>query len=313
MTQLAVLALGGNSLIRDASHLTVPDQYATCVETCQHIVGLLKHDYSFVITHGNGPQVGFILRRSELSRRELHAVPLDSCVADTQGAIGYNLQMALQNAMSEAGMRRDVVSLVTQVVVDADDPAFQNPTKPIGSFMTEAEAQARRAEGWNVVEDAGRGYRRVVPSPRPREIIEFDAIKALLDQGTIVVAVGGGGIPVLRDKRGQLKGVEAVIDKDLASSLLARQLNADLFIISTTIDQVSLNYGKPDERPIDRMTLAEAEQYIREGHFAPGSMLPKIRAIVEFVRASGHRAVITNPEHLAAALAGHAGTLLVVD
>ena len=313
MTQLAVLALGGNSLIRDASHLTVPDQYATCVETCQHIVGLLKHDYSFVITHGNGPQVGFILRRSELSRRELHAVPLDSCVADTQGAIGYNLQMALQNAMSEAGMRRDVVSLVTQVVVDADDPAFQNPTKPIGSFMTEAEAQARRAEGWNVVEDAGRGYRRVVPSPRPREIIEFDAIKALLDQGTIVVAVGGGGIPVLRDKRGQLKGVEAVIDKDLASSLLARQLNADLFIISTTIDQVSLNYGKPDERPIDRMTLAEAEQYIKEGHFAPGSMLPKIRAIVEFVRASGHRAVITNPEHLAAALAGHAGTLLVVD
>jgi carbamate kinase len=313
MTQLAVLALGGNSLIRDASHLTVPDQYATCVETCQHIVGLLKHDYRFVITHGNGPQVGFILRRSELSRHELHTVPLDSCVADTQGAIGYNLQMALQNAMSEAGIRRDVVSLVTQVVVDADDPAFQNPTKPIGSFMTEAEAQARHAEGWNVVEDAGRGYRRVVPSPRPCEIIEFDAIKALLDQGTIVVAVGGGGIPVLRDGRGQLKGVEAVIDKDLASSLLARQLDADLFIISTTIDQVRLNYGKPGEKPIDRMTLAEAEQYIKEGHFAPGSMLPKIRSIVEFVRATGHRAIITNPEHLAAALAGSAGTLLVAD
>jgi len=311
MMRLVVLALGGNSLIRDKSHMTVQDQYRTCVDTCRHVVGLLKYNVNLVITHGNGPQVGFILRRSELSRRELHTVPLDSCVADTQGAMGYNIQMALHNELSQAGIKRNVATVVTQVVVDAQDPAFTHPSKPIGSFLSESDAlQRRQVEGWEVMEDAGRGWRRIVPSPLPREIIEMEAIKSLLDRRMVVVAVGGGGIPVIRNEQGLLTGVEAVIDKDLASSLLARCLKADLFVISTGVAKVSLNYGKPNETPVDRMTVAEAEQYIREGHFAPGSMLPKIQAIVEFVKATGGRALITNPEHISEALEGKSGTLV---
>lgn len=311
MTQLAVLALGGNSLIKDKSHKSVPDQYMACVETCKRIVSLLEHGFNLVITHGNGPQVGFILRRSDLSQHELHPIPLDSCVADTQGAIGYNIQMALSNELRRAGMCRTIVSLVTQTVVDANDTAFENPTKPIGSFMSEAVALQRSREGgWKVMNDAGRGFRRVVPSPEPREIVEFDAIKALLDRGMIVIAAGGGGIPVIRDKQGNLKGIEAVIDKDLASSLLARQLKADIFMISTTVPKVYLNYKKPDQIPIDRMTVEAAEQCIEEGQFSRGSMLPKIRACIQFTKATGHRAIITNPENIARALKGKSGTML---
>ena len=294
--RLVVLALGGNSLIRDRSHMTVQDQYRTVVDTCRHVVGLLKYHVNLVITHGNGPQVGFILRRSDLSRHELHTVPLDSCVADTQGAMGYNIQMALHNELSRAGIKRSVASVVTQVVVDANDPAFARPSKPIGSFLSEAEAiQRKQAEGWEVMEDAGRGWRRLVPSPQPREIVEMGAIKALLERRMVVVAAGGGGIPVVRDQEGMLAGVEAVIDKDLASSLLARCLKADLLVISTGVARVSLNYGKPNETPLERMTVAEAEQYIQEGHFAPGSMLPKIQACIEFVRAAGGRALDHQP------------------
>ena len=311
MTQLAVLALGGNSLIKDKFHKSVPDQYMACVETCKRVVSLLAHGHNLVITHGNGPQVGFILRRSDLSQHELHPIPLDSCVADTQGAIGYNIQMALSNELRRAGMCRTIVSLVTQTVVDANDTAFENPTKPIGSFMSEAVALQRSREGgWKVMNDAGRGFRRVVPSPEPREIVEFDAIKALLDRGMIVIAAGGGGIPVIRDKQGNLKGIEAVIDKDLASSLLARQLKADMFMILTTVPQVYLNYKKPDQIPIDRMTVEAAEQYIEEGQFSSGSMLPKIRACIQFIKATGHRAIITNPENIDRALKGESGTML---
>ncbi len=311
MAQLVVVALGGNSLIKDAKHITVPDQYAACVETCRHLVGLLERDYDLVITHGNGPQVGFILRRSDLSQHELHPVPLDSCVADTQGAIGYNIQMALHNELRRLGIKRTVVSLVTQTVVRADDPAFQNPSKPIGSFMTAAVAlQRQRESGWQVMEDAGRGYRRVVPSPEPYEIVELAAIRCLLAGRVITVAVGGGGIPVIRDENGDLKGVEAVIDKDLASSLLARNLGADLFIISTAVPKVCLNYGKPNEIPLDRMTVQAAEQYMVHGHFARGSMLPKIKACVEFVRATGNRAIVTSPENIIAALEGKSGTTI---
>jgi len=311
MTHIAVLALGGNSLIKDKAHMTVPDQYAACVETSTHIVNLLKYGFKLVITHGNGPQVGFILRRSDLSRHELHPIPLDSCVADTQGAIGYNIQMALSNELKRAGMAGTVVSLVTQTVVDAHDPAFANPAKPVGAFMSKAVALQRSREGgWSVMEDAGRGYRRVVPSPLPQEIVEIEAIRSLLGQNVIVVAVGGGGIPVVKDAQGYIKGVEAVIDKDLASSLLARDLQADLFMISTAVPQVYLNYNKPEQISVDKMTVEAAEQYMEEGQFSRGSMLPKIRACVDFVKATGHSAIITNPENIEQALAGKSGTML---
>lgn len=311
MVQTVVLALGGNALIRDRAHATVQDQYQTCVVTARHARCLLM-DRRLVITHGNGPQVGFILRRSELSRHELHPVPLDSCVADTQGAIGYNLQMALGNELRRSGVSRAVVSVVTQTVVDPSDPAFQNPTKPIGSFMTrELALQRHEEDGWTVIEDAGRGYRRVVPSPVPLEIVELDAIVSLLETGAVVIAVGGGGVPVVRDRQGMLAGVEAVIDKDLGSSLLARSLGADLFIIATEVERVCLNYGKPNESPIDRMTVEQAERYAREGHFAPGSMLPKIKASLEFVAATGNPALITNPENVQRALDGETGTRIV--
>jgi len=312
MSKLVVLAIGGNSLIKDPSHMTVKDQYLSVVETSKHLVKMLKMRYRLVITHGNGPQVGFILRRSELARAELHMVPLDSCGADTQGAIGYNIQMAMHNEMRKEGLTGTVATIVTQVLVDQADPAFKNPTKPIGSFMDRAQAEKhRREDHWQIMEDAGRGYRRVVASPRPQEIIEFDAIQALVAQQMIVVAVGGGGIPVIRAADGNLVGVEAVIDKDKASSLLARKLNADLFVISTGVEQVCLNFGKPDQKALTQMTVAEARTYIKAGHFAAGSMLPKIQALVEFIEATGKEGLITNPENLVLALAGQTGTKIV--
>ena len=265
-----------------------------------------------VITHGNGPQVGFILRRSELSRHELHEVPLDSCGADTQGAIGYMLQKALYNEFRRRDMHRQAATVVTQVLVDKDDPSFQHPSKPIGSFMGKEEALQRRdADGWDVVEDAGRGWRRVVASPIPQRIIERDAIKALIDAGFTVVAVGGGGIPVVEDEHGNLTGASAVIDKDYASSLLATVINADLFLISTAVEKVALNYGKPHQVWLDRLTLAEAKKYLAEGHFAKGSMGPKIQAIIWFLEKGGKEALITNPENIARALRGETGTRVV--
>jgi carbamate kinase len=311
---MIVLAVGGNSLIQDERHRTVPDQYAAGLATCRHIAELLKQGHRVVITHGNGPQVGFILRRSELARHELHPVPLDSCGADTQGAIGYHLQLAMYNCTRDWPRRVPAVTVVTQVLVDAADPAFVKPTKPIGSFMDAATAaQHREQDGWHIVEDAGRGFRRVVPSPIPREIVELDAIRALIDGGFVVVAVGGGGIPVVRQPDGALRGVEGVIDKDLASSLLARQLGADLLIISTAVEKVYLHYGKPNQVALDRITVAEARRYIAEGHFAAGSMLPKIQAIVEFLEGGGRAALVTDPAHLEPAVAGKTGTWIVPD
>jgi len=309
---VAVVAIGGNSLIKDPQHQTVPDQYEATKETCQHIADMIAQGWDVVITHGNGPQVGFILRRSELSRHELHEVPLDSCGADTQGAIGYMLQRALYNEFRRRGMRRQAATVVTQVLVDKNDPSFQHPSKPIGSFMTKEDALQRRdADGWDVVEDAGRGWRRVVASPIPQRIIERDAIKALIDAGFIVVAVGGGGIPVVEDEHGDLIGASAVIDKDYASSLLATVINADLFLISTAVEKVALNYGKPNQVWLDRMTLAEAKKYLAEGHFAKGSMGPKIQAIIWFLEKGGKEALITNPENIARALRGETGTRIV--
>jgi carbamate kinase len=311
MTKLAVVAVGGNALIADDKHRSVRDQYSAAIASMHHIAGLIAAGWDVVVTHGNGPQVGFILRRSELSRHELHEVPLDSCGADTQGAIGYMFQKALGNEFLRRGLNKQAVSLVTQVLVDAADPAFQKPSKPIGSFMTEAEAKAKQqSDGWSVVEDAGRGWRRVVASPKPQRIIERDAILALIHQGFVVIGVGGGGIPVVADAAGALTGVEAVIDKDYASALLANSLPADLFVISTAVEKVALNYNKPDQRWLDRLTLPEAKAYLAAGHFHKGSMAPKIEAIVSYLERGGKQALITNPENIGRALAGETGTWL---
>ena len=272
---------------------------------------MIAEGLRLVITHGNGPQVGFIYRRGELARHELPLIPLDICGADTQGAIGYMIQMALLNEFRRMGIEKKVAAVVTKVIVDRDDPSFQNPTKPIGSFMSEQEALAHKTEmNWQVMEDAGRGFRRVVPSPIPREIVELDVIRLLVESGYIVIAAGGGGIPVIRNKQGDLEGIEAVIDKDMGSSLLARNLGADTFIISTVVDAVYLNFGKETQKPIRRATLPEIKQYLKEDHFKPGSMRPKIEAIIQFLEGDGQKAVITSPENLLKATRGETGTTI---
>ena len=307
-----VIAIGGNSLIKDARHQSVPDQYAAVVETVRHITDLLEHDFRIVITHGNGPQVGFILLRSDHSRGLLHEVPLDSIVADTQGALGYQLQQALENEFRRRGLKKSVTTVVTQTLVDRADPAFEHPDKPIGEFYTRAQAEERmRDEKWMMAEDAGRGWRRVVPSPKPRRLIEADIVRRLVAEGCTVVAAGGGGIPVVADAQGMLSGVPAVIDKDLASAVLAQQINADVLVISTAVPKVCLNFGRPDQRTLDAMTVAEARRYVAEGHFRPGSMLPKVEACISFIENGGRQAVITCPERLSAALDGRDGTQIV--
>jgi carbamate kinase len=309
---LIVLAIGGNSLIADPAHQSVEDQYDTCVSTCQHIAALIKQGHQVVVTHGNGPQVGFILRRSELAAHELHMVPLDSCGADTQGAIGYHIQRALYNCMDDWERRIPVATVVTQVLVDREDPAFKTPSKPIGTFMDEKTARQREErERWNVVEDAGRGWRRVVASPRPVEILELEPIRTLIDSGTIVITAGGGGIPVVRNEQGRLIGADAVIDKDLASSLLARKIKADTLLISTAVEQAFIHFGKPEQRPVATMTVADAKRYLEEGHFKPGSMKPKVEAMLEFVEAGGKEAILTDPANLLRAVQGETGTRLV--
>jgi len=311
----AVIAIGGNSLIKDKAHRTVQDQYKAAGETAKHIAGMIKQGWNVAIAHGNGPQVGFILRRSELAAHELHELPLDVCGADTQGAIGYALQQNLYNHFLDMGIDKNVATVVTQVEVSADDPAFQTPTKPIGSFMDEAEAMRRREQdGWDVVEDAGRGWRRVVASPRPKRIVEEEAVKTLIAAGTTVITVGGGGIPVVADEQGHLKGIAAVIDKDFASALLANRLNADVFIISTAVEKVAINFGKPNQQWLDKMTLSEAKRYLAEGtHFAQGSMAPKIQAVINFLEAGGKKAIITDPPNIARALAGETGTIITPE
>jgi carbamate kinase len=311
--KLAVIAIGGNSLIKDKMHQTVRDQYIAAHETCKHIVSMIRDGWNVAIGHGNGPQVGFILRRSELAAHELHEIPLDVCGADSQGAIGYALQQNLHNEFRRLGIDRVATTVVTQVEVSANDPAFKNPTKPIGSFMDETQAKRRQTEeGWDMVEDAGRGWRRVVASPIPVRIVEEEAVKKLIDAGVVVITVGGGGIPVVADENGDLKGIAAVIDKDFASSLLASNLGADLLIISTAVEKVALNFGKPDQKWLDHMTLAEAKQYLAAGtHFAKGSMAPKIQAIINFLEQGGKKAIITNPENLERALAGETGTHII--
>jgi carbamate kinase len=309
--KVAVVAVGGNSLIKAKGQHTINDQFDAAKETMGHIAQMINSGWTVVVTHGNGPQVGFILRRSELAIHELHPVPLDYCGADTQGAIGYMFQKALRNHFKLLGIDKKAATVITQVEVDKNDPAFESPSKPIGSFLEEAVAKERMDEGQAFVEDAGRGWRRVVPSPKPKQIVELDVIKSLIKDGFIVIAVGGGGIPVVEKETGGLIGIEAVIDKDFASSLLANKLNADLLLISTAVEQVALNFGKPDEKWLDQMTVAEAKQYISEGHFAPGSMLPKVQACIQFIENGGEKALITDPPNIPSALAGETGTWIV--
>lgn len=311
MAQTAVIAIGGNSLILDKNNPDVKHQWDAVYETARHIVSMIQAGWRVVITHGNGPQVGFILRRNELAAPQVHMTPMDVIGADTQGSIGYMLQQALGNELGKVGIQRGLATVITQTLVDRNDPAFQNPNKPIGGFMSQEQGKMFEAEGWTVVEDAGRGYRRVVASPIPIEIVELDAIRTLVDKDFIVVCVGGGGIPVIRDEKGDLQGVNAVIDKDRGTSLLSTGLNADLFIISTAVEKVAINFNKPDQKWLDRITVQEARQYMADGHFAPGSMQPKIEAVLNFLDSGGKQALITDPANIGRALAGETGTWIV--
>lgn len=315
--KIAVVAIGGNSLIKDKKHQTVEDQYNAARETTYHIADMIEAGWDVAIGHGNGPQVGFILRRSEIANKVegLHEIPLDVCGADSQGAIGYALQQTLQNELSNRGIKKSVSTVITQVLVDKNDPAFKNPSKPIGGFMEEDEASRRAEEmGWNVVEDAGRGWRRVVASPLPKKVVELEAVKALIQAGVIVITVGGGGIPVIEESENKYIGTAAVIDKDFASSLLAQLIDADLLLISTAVEKVAINFGKPNQEWLDQMTLSEAKGYLAEGtHFAKGSMAPKIQAIINFLEAGGKQAIVTSPEHIGRALRGETGTRIIPD
>lgn len=312
--KLAFVAIGGNSLIKSKELQKVEDQHDAIRETVTHVVDLIEQGYQVIISHGNGPQVGFIMRRSEVARQAtgLHLVPLVNAVADTQGSIGYQIQQSMNNELAARSLAGQCVTLVTQVVVDESDPAFENPAKPVGEFFDSAQLESIRKEypEWSLVEDAGRGYRRVVPSPKPIDIVEKPIIESLLSEGYHVVAAGGGGIPVVKNGK-DLDGVDAVIDKDLVSSLLAGQLGAELLIISTAVEQVALNYGKPNQQFIGTMTVKEAEEYIEQDHFAPGSMLPKIEAALKFVKSGGKRVIITAPEFIKEAVLSGKGTHIV--
>jgi carbamate kinase len=308
----AVVALGGHAFMQPGEAGTHHEHIHNARTICDQLMTLVRRDYRLVITHGNGPQVGAMLDRNELSREHEPVMPLDVLVAQTEGSLGYYLQQELLNSLKRHGRRRFVVTVVTQVVVDPNDPAFQTPTKPVGPFLTEAAAKARqRDSGWVVGEDAGRGWRRLVPSPVPTKVIQRTMIREAAAQGHIVVAAGGGGIPVLRNDDGEYVGVEAVIDKDRTSGVLARQVNADLLIILTAVDRVYLRYNQPDQVPLGAVTLSECARYIDEGHFPPGSMGPKVGAIHDFLTHGGRRALITAPDKLEAALEGDAGTHFV--
>jgi carbamate kinase len=313
MSKFVLVAVGGNALIRAGQKGTAQEQFESAVETAQAIVRLIKAGHRVVLTHGNGPQVGAMLMRSEVGAPYAYRMPLDCCVASTQGEIGYVLQYAMWQALQAAGLRTPVVTLITQVLVDSRDPAFAKPTKPIGPFYTRDVAERYRdLFEWVVLEDSNRGYRRVVPSPEPKEIIELEAIRACVDRGLVVIAGGGGGIPVFND-HDITKGVEAVIDKDHTSAILARQLEADLFVVATDVEKVYINYKKRNQRALDTVTVEECRRYMAEGQFPAGSMGPKINAACVYVERGGKEAIITNHEHLFNAVEGRGGTRVVLS
>ncbi len=308
MGKLAVVAVGGNSITKVGQRGTIPEQFANARETSRHIADMIARGYDVVVTHGNGPQVGNILLRAEMATTVLPPLPLDTCGADSQGGMGYMIQQVLGGELAARGIERTVATVVTQVVVDRSDPAFEKPSKPIGPFYTREEAERKeREEGWNVIEDANRGWRRVVPSPLPKRVVEAAAIEALLKAGCVVIAVGGGGIPVVEEDGG-LVGVEAVIDKDHASRLLANDIGAQLLLISTDIERVALNFGAENQSWIKDLRIESARKYYEEGHFAPGSMGPKILAGIAFIEGGGEEVIITNPESIGRAIDGETGT-----
>jgi carbamate kinase len=310
--KLAVVAVGGNALIRDKDHLSIADQFQEASVTARNIADMIEADWNVIVTHGNGPQMGFILRRSELSIHEVAPVPMDYAGADLQGAIGYMFVKAFHNEFRRRGLKRQPVAVVTETLVDRNDPAFKDPTKPIGSHMEESRAkELATRQGWIVKEDAGRGWRRVVPSPIPKKIVDLDAIRTLASAGYVVIGCGGGGIPVVEDDDGNIRGIEAVIDKDLASSLLARTIGADLFMVSTAVERVAINFNKPNQKWLDKITVSDARRYYAEDHFDKGSMGPKIQALIDYLEAGGKEGLITNPENIGRALAGETGTLIV--
>ncbi|MFE8697584.1 carbamate kinase [Cytobacillus sp. FJAT-53684] len=315
MGKLVIVAIGGNSLVKDNGLDSVQDQYEAVCDTAVNIADMVEQDFNVVVTHGNGPQVGFGLRRSEIAGEVagMPSVPLVNCVADTQGGIGYQIQQALTNEFSKRGINKKVATVITQVEVSIDDPNFKNPTKPVGSFFTLEQAELMKKEhpDWIFIEDSGRGYRRVVPSPKPIDILEKDAIKSLIDAGYVVIAIGGGGIPVVKTEENTYEGIDAVIDKDFATSLLAEQINAEILIITTGVSRVCINFGKPNQKALENITVEETKQYVEEGHFPAGSMLPKIEASLHFMKKNGSRVIITDPESLKDAIIGKAGTHII--
>ena len=312
MARLRILvALGGNAISSQKSEGTAEEQFDNISRACKHLVGIIRHGHKIAITHGNGPQVGDILLKEELAKDVLPYMPLDVCVAESQGMIGYMIQQSLTNRLRREGIDRCVVTVLTQVVVDKNDKAFSNPTKPIGPFFRKEEAERfQRENGWHVVEDSHRGYRRVVASPNPLKIVEERAIKSLLETGNIVIAAGGGGIPVIQRENGDLDGVDVVSDKDLASSVLARDINAECLVMLTGVEHVYLNYRQTNERALDRLTISDAIRYLEEGHFLPGSMEPKVRAAINFLSWGGDMAIITSLDGVEEALKGRRGTRL---
>ncbi|UQZ89703.1 carbamate kinase [Deltaproteobacteria bacterium Smac51] len=308
----AVIAIGGNSLISAKGKESLEDQHMAVFETTKHIADIIEAGYQVVVTHGNGPQVGFILARSDLAAQQIHRISLVIAVADTQGAIGYEIQQNLDNEMKKRGKTSRTVSLVTQVLVDKDDPGFQEPTKFIGGFYEESELEQIKKDHptWILKADSNRGYRRVVASPIPKGIVELDAVESMIAAGFNVVTVGGGGIPVV-EKDGMLEGVSAVIDKDLATCLLAEKLKSDLLIISTGVPQVSINFGKPNEEKLGTVKAADMEKYLAEGHFPPGSMGPKIEAALNFLKNGGKEVIITDPQNLGTAVKDGKGTHII--
>ncbi len=311
MIKKAVIAFGGNAILKENEKGTVQEQLLHCKETCQVLLDIVERGYELIVVHGNGPQVGNLLIQVEEAQRKTPPLPLEVCVAATQGTMGFMLEIEMRNQLVSRGLKKEVTTLVTQVVIEPDMEKFEHPTKPVGPFYTKEQAERlRRERHWEIIEDSHRGYRRVVPSPRPIEILEAETIKSLVERGHIIIAGGGGGIPLTRED-GCLVGVEAVIGKDYTASLLAREIGADLFIILTRVPRVALYFGTPQERPISCMTSREARNYLDAGHFPPGSMGPKISAALEFVETTGKEVLITSPEALATALEGRTGTRII--
>lgn len=311
--RLVIVALGGNALIKPGQRGTVDEHEQNARETAEHLWGLVDHGHNLIITHGNGPQVGDIMLRNEMAKEKVPPNPLDVCVAESEGTIGYYLQQALLNKLRRERNKRFVVTVITQVLVDEQDPAFKKPNKPVGPFYTEEQAKKQMAQNpkWAMVEDSGRGWRRVVPSPIPKEIVQRYMIRDSAKRGHIVIAVGGGGIPITRDKNGDYVGVEAVIDKDLASSNLACELDADLFIMLTPVEKVYLNFNTSVQEAIDVMTVEEADMHLKAGEFAPGSMAPKIEAAIEYITTCNREVIITSTDKLQAAIDGKTGTRII--